>query len=85
MEAALTDLNGWYASETALGLNSTQEKIIADVNKDGIVNNADLQQLLTKLLNGGGSDTAVPEPASLVLLALAVCMWPVMNRSRANR
>jgi endoglucanase len=85
MEAALTDLNGWYASETALGLNSTQEKIIADVNKDGVVNNADLQQLLTKLLTGGGSDAAVPEPASLVLLALAVCMLPMINQRRASR
>ncbi len=55
MVAALSDINGWYASETALGLNSTQEKIIADVNKDGVVNNADLQMLINILLAGGGS------------------------------
>jgi endoglucanase len=80
MEAALSNLNGWYASETALGLNSTQEKIIADVNKDGVVNNADLQALLNLLKSGGGSDSAVPEPASLVMLGLAACFLPVMRR-----
>jgi endoglucanase len=81
MQAALSDLNGWYASMMSLGLNPTQEKLIADVNKDGVVNNADLQKLLGILASGGGSES-VPEPASVVLLGLAVFMWPAMKRVR---
>lgn len=81
MQAALSDLNGWYASMTALGLNPTQENLIADVNKDGVVNNADMQKLLGILASGGGSES-VPEPASVVLLGLAVLMWPAMRRVR---
>lgn len=81
MQAALSDLNGWYAAMTALGLNPTQEKLIADVNKDGVVNNADLQKLLGILASGGGSE-AVPEPASVMLLGLAVLIWPAIKRVR---
>jgi hypothetical protein len=39
------------------------------MNADGNFNNADLQDLLDFLKDGNGS-TSVPEPASLVLLAL---------------
>jgi endoglucanase len=80
MEAALSNLHGWETSETAQGLNSTQENLIADVNKDGVINNADLQALINLLNSGGGSDAAVPEPASLVMLGLAACFLPIMRR-----
>jgi hypothetical protein len=46
-------------------------KLVADVNGDGAVNNADLQALLNLLKSGGGSVAAVPEPASIALIALA--------------
>jgi len=50
---------------------------IGDINGDGVVNNADLQALLSLLQSGGGSNAAVPEPASLVLLAAGslMLMW----------
>jgi hypothetical protein len=46
---------------------------LGDLNGDGQVTNADLQGLITLLANGGGSGslTAVPEPTSSVLMALA--------------
>jgi hypothetical protein len=45
---------------------------MGDVNGDGVLNNADVQSLLTMLKSGGGSLAAVPEPASIVLLAFAL-------------
>jgi endoglucanase len=84
MEDALADINGWRAAESAQGLNTTQENIIADVNKDGVVNIADLQKLINLLLAGGGSDAAVPEPSTFALLGFAACSLPVLAR-RHNR
>jgi hypothetical protein len=56
-----------YAS--SIGESTSQLALIGDVNGDGFFNNADLQALLNLLKSGGGS-TSVPEPASLVLLAM---------------
>jgi len=43
---------------------------LADINGDGVVNNADMQALLNLLKSGGGS-TSVPEPSTFVLAVLA--------------
>jgi endoglucanase len=74
MIAALANVSAWESAESAQGLNSTQENIIADVNKDGKINNADLEKLISILTAGGGSSGTVPEPASLALLGIAVCL-----------
>ncbi len=52
-----------------IGVTTDYLSLLGDVNGDGIFNNADLQALLNLLKNGDGS-TSVPEPASLLLLAL---------------
>jgi hypothetical protein len=52
------------------GLTIIQANFLADVNGDGQFNDADLQALNTYLLDGGGSTSPVPEPASCLLLAL---------------
>ena len=69
MLAALTDLNAY---KSANSLTSAQLLSIGDIDLSGTVTNADMQALLNLLEGGGGSVAAVPEPASLVLLALAL-------------
>ncbi len=64
-EAALANLNGYMAT---YHMNSEDLNLIGDVNGDNTVNGADLQKLILNLKAGLGSTTAVPEPASLVLL-----------------
>jgi len=46
--------------------------LIADINGDGHINNADMQALLDLLKTGGGSADPVPEPASWILAAVAL-------------
>jgi len=69
MLAALPDLDGF---KTASSLSDADLLMIGDVNGDGIVSNADVQALLDLLHSGGGSVNAVPEPLSIVLMALAL-------------
>jgi Dockerin type I domain len=71
MIAALTDLNTY---QTNNDLTPAELRTIADVNRDGVVNNADLQALLDLLKTGGGSADSVPEPASWILAFLAFAM-----------
>jgi Dockerin type I domain len=70
MIRALADLSD-YESMTGI-TDPTVLHFIEDVNGDGNVTSADLQALLDLLISGGGSVSAVPEPASLVLLALTL-------------
>ena len=69
MIAALTDLNAY---KSANSLTSAQLLSIGDIDLSATLNNADVQALLSLLKSGGGSLAAVPEPASIVLMALAL-------------
>jgi hypothetical protein len=77
MEQALSNLPAY---ESAQGLNDSQLLGIADINGDGIVNNADIQSLVNLLKSGGGSAAAVPEPPSLVLMLLAIPAFLCLKR-----
>src|SRR5262249_47210789 len=70
-EAALADLNKYQADHG--NMTSAQLVSIGDLDGDGLVTNADLQGLISLLASGGGSGsvTAVPEPATWVLAAIA--------------
>jgi putative heme degradation protein len=85
MLSAMTDLHQFQLDN---GLTAAQTVTIANVNGDsgGIVDNADIQSLLVKLRNGGGSSNAVPEPPSLLLMlgALVGLGFTVRLPDRAN-
>ena len=71
MPTALTDLNSY---QTAKGLTAANLLTVADVDKSGTVTNADAQALLTLLKSGGGSLSAVPEPAAALLGFVGVAL-----------
>ena len=70
MMFALSDLPDYQSQE---GLSNADLMQVADVNGDGVINNQDLQALISDLASqqaGGGTTTAVPEPASWALLLI---------------
>ena len=67
METALTDEPTFAAGH---GLTTAQLALIGDLDGDGKFTNADLPVLLTQLSVGGGSLASVPEPSSIILLAV---------------
>jgi len=69
MLAALSDLNAYKAANS---LSDASLLSIGDIDGSGALNNADAQALLTLLKNGGGSVMIVREPASVLLLLLAL-------------
>jgi hypothetical protein len=81
MMQALTDLNAY---KTNYFLSTANLTAIGDFDTDGRFTNADMQGLLSLLASGGGSATAVPEPSSLLLMALAAgfATVAVLRRTR---
>src|SRR5262249_44143884 len=80
MTTALADLNAY---KTAKGLDDAGLAAIGDLNGDHQFTNADLQGLLNLLKSGGGSVSAVPEPAAWCLAVLATfCIAAHRLRSR---
>ena len=69
MLAALTDLNRYLSANS---LTDADLLAIGDIDGSGSVTNVDVQALLTLLKTGGGSVASVPEPASIVLIAIAL-------------
>ena len=69
MEQALANMSAY---QTANGLSAAQFLALGDLNGDGVVNNADLQELSNLLQSGAGSSAPVPEPASWILLLVGI-------------
>ena len=80
---ALTDVNAYKAAHPTL--DALEAADVLDVDQDGIVNNADLQGLLSYLQAGHGSLAASPEPASFVLLGAGGLLCLMAHRAQQKR
>jgi hypothetical protein len=81
MLGALTNLNTYRVSK---GMSTSDLLAVGDLNRDGVVSNFDIQSLINTITAGAGSIASVPEPASIVLLAIAT-MAIMMIRGRNRR
>jgi hypothetical protein len=73
LQSLLGVLKNESAYDTAHNLTDANLASLADFNHDGMVNAADIlpmEQFLTNSVAGGGSVSAVPEPAAVILLGL---------------
>jgi hypothetical protein len=80
LEAALKNVSSYAGSDLSKAIYA------ADYNYDDVIDNFDLQFLINTLKAGGGS-TAIPEPGSMVLLALgglALASAPSRRRRRVR-
>src|SRR5262249_21592914 len=86
---ALTNTAAYLANPTGLpsgdAMTAQDLLTVGDINGDHVFNNADIQTLLDDLKAGLGSDNSVPEPASLLLTALALPALLLARRSRKTR
>jgi hypothetical protein len=76
---ALSDLSSYSAAHH---LTNTQLDTIGDLTDGGGVTNTDIQRLINLLAGGGTSPAAVPEPASWMLLFLAMIAVAGVARGR---
>ncbi|HEY2761665.1 MAG TPA: autotransporter-associated beta strand repeat-containing protein, partial [Pirellulales bacterium] len=87
--AALTNLSAFQNNygPNHLVLNADELDAVLDQNHDGVINNTDVQAAITSLANTGGvgNMTAVPEPASVVLLALGGMALAAQRLRRQRR
>ena len=76
--AAMTDLPSY---QTANGLTNPQQFLqVADVNRDGKFNGADLQAILDYLKGGSGSTDNVPEPATWIWAIISLICLSIAGR-----
>ena len=84
--AALSNISAFENNygPSHLLLNTDELYAVLDQNHDGVINNADIQSAINTLANTGGNGnlTAVPEPASFLLLGLGAA---IMLAARARR
>ena len=83
----LSDLNAYKAANPDLANNPHLLLQVLDVNGDGVINNADLQALISLVANneasGNGGLTAVPEPATITLCVIGLGIL-AMRRLRSH-
>jgi hypothetical protein len=86
MQLALTNMTSYLSTYgTANGVTAANIGNYADVTGGGKFNNSDLQALLNYLKAGDGSASAVPEPASVMLLGMSYPALFWIARRRAVR
>ena len=82
---ALSDLSSYRSTHPDVS-DMTHLLDVADVNGDGIINDADLQALISLVANnaasGHGGLTAVPEPATLSLCGMGFSVFAVRRIRR---
>ena len=86
IQAMLTALTDLPRFETTNHLFDSDVAFLGDFDNSGSVTNLDIQGLLDLVASlGGGSAIAVPEPASLILLALVLPALIVCGRRRQRQ
>jgi hypothetical protein len=88
MLKAMADLNAYQNGDNSQQATLTESDLLAigDLNGDGKITNADLQDLLNLLNSGRGSVESVPEPAAWVLASgAAICALVIRRRGYVRR